>query len=116
MDLKRECESLSALTEEEMLDFLNIVKKTESIFKLNYKADMFNWTCLMNDAYKKYPPKPQVHWHCRPRYSTPAVFEGREFADPNFAHHYDRTLRRELDEIIKQKFLSELRLKYLDFN
>lgn len=116
VELKRKCESLSDLTDEEMLDFLNIVKKTESIFKQSYGATMFNWTCLMNDAYKKSPPNPQVHWHCRPRYSKPVLFESVELSDPNFAHHYDRALNRKLSSDIKEKLIRQLRLKFQESN
>ncbi len=107
--LKRKCGSLSELTSEEMLDFLDIIRKYETVFKEKYGATMFNWTCLMNDYYKSDPPDPQVHWHCRPRYKKPAVFEGVEFNDPNFAHHYSREAKRVLDEEVRKKFISQLR-------
>jgi diadenosine tetraphosphate (Ap4A) HIT family hydrolase len=52
--LNRDCGNLSGLTKEEVLDFHeNIVKKLESTFKKVFDATMFNWTCLMNHAYKK---------------------------------------------------------------
>lgn len=93
IDLKRPCGSLSDLTSDEFLDFYSIVRKVESLFKESFDATMFNWTCLMNNAYKKDIPNPQVHWHLRPRYSHPVIIDGITFLDPNFAHHYDRTKR-----------------------
>ncbi len=113
VDLKRKCGSLAELTEEEMINFLNIVKRYELTFKKHYGATMFNWTCLMNDAYKRNPPDPQVHWHCRPRYKTPLMFEGFEFKDPNFGHHYDREAKRELDNNTKEKLITELKSRFV---
>ncbi len=81
--------SLSELTPEEWLDFQEVVKKLEHVFTETFGATMFNWTCLMNDAYKSDPPNPHVHWHFRPRYQKPVEFMGNTFIDPNFAHHYD---------------------------
>jgi len=107
--LKRECAALSDLTEAEMLDFLNIVRKYETLFKVKYGATMFNWTCLMNNAYKNNPPEPQMHWHCRPRYKETVVFEGVEFKDPNFAHHYERGTESNLDDKTREKLLDQLR-------
>ena len=65
--LKRACGDLAAITEEELLDFFVIVKRMETLFRSTFDATMFNWSCLMNDAYQKTPPNPQVHWHCLPR-------------------------------------------------
>lgn len=107
--LKRVCPALSELSGEEMLNFLNIVRKYESVFKEKYDATMFNWTCLMNNAYKNSSPDPQVHWHCRPRYRKSVWFEGIEFQDPNFAHHYEQRTNKELDDKTKEKLLNQLR-------
>ena len=48
---------------------------------------MFNWSCLMNNAYQVSPAKPQVHWHFRARYENTVNFAGQMFTDPNFGHH-----------------------------
>jgi len=69
---------------------------------------MFNWTCLMNGAYKNNPPDPHVHWHARPRYSKPVVFEGIEFEDKEFGHHYARHTDREVSTEIFKKIINEI--------
>lgn len=52
--LKRECKTLSEVNNEEWIDFHEkVVKTLETTFKEKFGATMFNWTCLMNDAYKK---------------------------------------------------------------
>ena len=95
--LKRHCGDLSGINDEEMLDFINVVRKLEFSAKKAFNATMFNWTCLMNLAYQVNPPNPQVHWHFRPRYNHEVDFAGKVFIDPNFGHHY---LREGSDEIM----------------
>lgn len=88
--LKRQCGDLAGLNQEEILDFAEVVKKLESALRKTFNATMFNWGCLMNNAYQETPADPQVHWHFRPRYDHPVEFAGQTFADPNFGHHYLR--------------------------
>lgn len=88
--LKRPCGDLADITKEEMLDFLEVVKKLENVFRKTFDATMFNWTCLMNNAYQEENPQPQVHWHFRPRYSHSVELSGKVYKDPNFGHHYLR--------------------------
>lgn len=59
--LKRKCGNLAGLNQEEVIDFSEVVKKLEGTLRKTFQATMFNWTCLMNDAYKEAPPNPQVH-------------------------------------------------------
>ena len=88
--LKRKCRHLSGLKKEEFVDFLKIIKTFENNLKQKFGATMFNWTCLMNDGYKKSKPPAQVHWHVRPRYKNKFKFIGEVFQDEVFAHHYDK--------------------------
>lgn len=88
--LKRYCGDLAGLMTEELLDFHLVVKKLENAFTKTFNATMFNWTCLMNNAYQHNPPDSLVHWHFRARYDHKVDFEGHIFEDPNFGYHYDR--------------------------
>lgn len=81
---------MSDLTEDEWLDFAKLAKKMESGFKAVFGATMFNWACLMNNAYQEKDPKPHVHWHFRPRYQAPVEFSNMKFEDNEFGHHYAR--------------------------
>ncbi len=111
--LKRDCEELSNITSEEILDFhKHIVKKLESTFKKAFNATMFNWSCLMNNAYQKEYPKPYVHWHFRPRYNHDIKFAGEVFQDPDFAHHYNRKRKNHTKKEILKKISDEVK-KYL---
>jgi diadenosine tetraphosphate (Ap4A) HIT family hydrolase len=80
-------QSLPELSPEEQQDFFVLIAKLEAFFKEQYGATMFNYSCLMNNAYKE-GETPQVHFHFRPRYKNPVTILGQQFADPNFGEHY----------------------------
>jgi len=111
--LKRNCGDLADLNKDEILDFLNVVKKLEDKIRISFGATMFNWTCLMNDAYKSDNPKPQVHWHCRPRYKDIIEFEGIKFEDTEFAHHYNNKRHLEIDKEVLNKIANKIKGKIL---
>ncbi len=102
---KRDVGSLSDLKEEEWLDFAALVKKFESTLKKAFEATMFNWACLMNDAYQNDPPAPHVHWHLRPRYKKSVEFAGIKFEDKEFGHHYARSTDSQVPEEVFQKIV-----------
>ena len=90
VSVKRDVGAISDLRKEEWLDFVKLVKRLEISFKKTFGATMFNWTCLMNNAFQEELPKPHVHWHFRPRYRNTVEFAGMKFEDKEFGHHYAR--------------------------
>jgi diadenosine tetraphosphate (Ap4A) HIT family hydrolase len=50
--LKRHCGDLAELEKEEWEEYAGLVKRLEAALRKSFGATMFNWTCLMNDAYK----------------------------------------------------------------
>ena len=110
--LKEEKGSLSDLTTEEWIDFSKVVKRYESALKQAFNATMFNWTCLMNNAYKQNPYNPHVHWHVRPRYDHKVIFEGVEWEDKEFGHHYARGIDKMSPEKTILKIIEEIK-KYI---
>jgi len=106
--LKRPCGDLANLNQDEVLDFFEVIKKLEDLLRKTFGATMFNWGCLMNDAYKVSPAKPQVHWHCRPRYKNPVEVYGNIFKDPNFGHHY---LRGTDEKVVSKEILKTINSK-----
>jgi diadenosine tetraphosphate (Ap4A) HIT family hydrolase len=108
VDLKRHAASLSELSPAEWTDFTVVVKRLEGAVRRAFGARMFNWTCMMNDAYKEAAPEPHVHWHCRPRYDTPVEMDGVRFLDAAFGHHYDRSLRQEVPRDVRRKIIERL--------
>lgn len=97
---------LADLSEEELIDFLGVVRRYESLLRRVFGATMFNWACLMNNAYQDPDPKPHVHWHVRPRYKDPVHLAGEVFEDPNFGHHYLRG--SEGDKIVSSELLQKI--------
>ena len=106
--LKRKCGDLAKITEEELLDFHKVVGKFQNALIKSFRATMFNWSCLMNNAYQKTPPDPQVHWHVRPRYKNSVEFESELFVDEVFGHHYARNTERSVSEDVKLKIIKKI--------
>ena len=86
--LKRHSENLSDLNKKEWEDFAKLIRRMESALKKAFDATMFNWTCLMNSAYKSKKPNPHVHWYFGPRYNHEVKFAGAIFKDLEFGKHY----------------------------
>jgi diadenosine tetraphosphate (Ap4A) HIT family hydrolase len=99
--LKRHCPDLSNLTEAEWIDFADLVKTLEPALKHSFGATMFNWSFLMNNAYRETPAKPHVHCHFRPRYKESVAFQGISFQDTQFGEHYDLTKKPVSPEVQK---------------
>ena len=77
--LKRHCGDLVDLTQAELLEFLNVIKRVEGSTRLAFGAAMFNWSCYMNHAYRENPPNPHIHWWAVPRYDHKVEFGGLAF-------------------------------------
>lgn len=87
--LNRHCGRLSELTDDEWMDLKRIVERLEHCFKTVLGAELCNWSCLLNDFYKKADPNPHLHLHVRPRYKAPFSLDGVRYVDEEFGHHYD---------------------------
>lgn len=112
--LKRPCQHLSEISEEEATNLFEIIKKLENGFLKIFGANMFNWTCLMNDFYKKLrynenKDDPQVHLHFRPRYKNKVEFAGEVFIDEEFAHHYKRKSDKKVSDEVMKKIAKKIR-------
>ncbi|MBW4669961.1 MAG: hypothetical protein KME60_21740 [Cyanomargarita calcarea GSE-NOS-MK-12-04C] len=98
-------ENLSQMPIEVIIDFQNnVIKKIEPAFLQLFAGDVkedfvANWFCMMNDAYKEYPPKPQVHWHFKARIRNPIKIAQFQFTDPAFGHFPPRKEEKQLPEI-----------------
>ncbi len=108
VELKRECGDLADLIPEEADDFILAARKLETAARKAFSATMFNWTCLMNRAYLEQAPKPQMHWHFRPRYDHAVNFSGTVFVDPEFGHHYSLEVDK-LDKELLNEVANSLR-------
>ena len=86
--LKRHCNSMSELTDNEWDELRNLVCKVEACLKAVLGAALCNWSCLMNSFYKEAVPDPHLHIHVRPRYDKPVILNGSTYTDSEFGHHY----------------------------
>ena len=112
--LKRECQNLGETTKDEILNLHGVIRNMENATKRAFGATMFNWTCLMNDAYKKMrfgeeKDAPQVHLHFRPRYLKKVKFAGRVFNDTDFARHYKRKTNEPVSEKACKQIIEKIR-------
>jgi diadenosine tetraphosphate (Ap4A) HIT family hydrolase len=110
-------QTLPELNEEEQRDFFIMIKRLETFFKEEFQATMFNYSCLMNNAYRD-GETPHVHFHFRPRYAKPIVVLGQTFSDPNFGEHYiSPSLNNHLPPVcvsdeIKQHLITKLQTHF----
>lgn len=95
--LDRHCGCLSELTDDEWMDLKHIISRLENCFKTVLGAEPCNWSCLLNNFYKKPAPNPHLHLHVRPRYKNPVSLNGVQYADEEFGHHYNPRKRSSLD-------------------
>lgn len=80
-------EKLSDLTDEEWQELGKIEKELERITKKLFNATMFNFACLMNNAYKD-NEKPHVHFHFIPRYNNKINLFNKVYRDKHFGYNF----------------------------
>jgi diadenosine tetraphosphate (Ap4A) HIT family hydrolase len=106
--LKRHCESISEINKKEWLDLLDLIKIIENLFKKVFSAELCNWNCMLNFAYRD-NEKAHVHWHVLARTRKKFVFENEEFFEPNFGEHYDINHKKIISDELKEKIVSLLK-------
>jgi diadenosine tetraphosphate (Ap4A) HIT family hydrolase len=109
--LKRPCGDVAELDMQEIADLFMVMRKMQFLIAKTFGARMFNWACNMNNAYQEDPPKPQMHWHCLPRYDRSVSFAGEIFEDANFGHHHLKSgaSDRIVPSTLRGQILSELK-------
>lgn len=80
-------EALSDLTSEEWQELGIIEKELERVCKKVLGATMFNFCCLMNNAYID-NEKPHVHYHFVPRYKDELKLFGKVYKDRYFGYNF----------------------------
>ena len=76
-------ETLSDLTDEDWIELGKLEKELERISKKVFDSTMYNFACLMNDAYKN-KTKPHVHFHFIPRYDGERLIVNKKYKDRHF--------------------------------
>ena len=80
-------ESLSDLTSEEWIELGALEKELERVCKKLFNTTMFNFTCLMNNAYRD-NERPHVHFWFFPRYKNELKLFGKVFKDKHFGYNF----------------------------
>lgn len=107
--LKRHAGHLSDLSPAEWLELNRVITALEGAIRKAFGATHFNWSCLMNAAYQEPDPQPHVHWHVRPRYAQPVLFDGISFSDSAFGRHYKHGQERVVPQAVRLKIAQRLR-------
>ncbi len=104
--------SLSDLTPEAWEELGQLEKELERVCKKVFGATMFNFACLMNNAYRD-NEKPHVHYHFVPRYKDELKLFGKVYKDKHFGYNFWKWA---LSKFKKQKdiFTKEERLKIFE--
>ena len=79
-------EKLSDLSNEDWIELGIIEKELERIMKKIFNATMFNFACLMNNAYRD-NEKPHVHFHFIPRYNGERIILNKKYTDVHFGYN-----------------------------
>lgn len=80
-------ETLSDLTNEEWQELGKIEKELERVCQKLFNATMFNFACLMNNAYRD-NEKPHVHFHFLPRYKNMVIIFDKKYKDKHFGFNF----------------------------
>ncbi len=80
-------QSLFDMEPEEWLELAKLENELERICKKLFNATMFNFCCLMNQAYKN-NIQPHVHYWLYPRYREKVNIFGKEFEDIHFGYNF----------------------------
>lgn len=80
-------EKLSDMTSEEWIELGKIEKELERVCDKLFNATMFNFCCLMNNAYRD-NEKPHVHYHFVPRYKDELKLFGKVYKDRHFGYNF----------------------------
>ena len=64
-----------------------IEKELERVSKKLFNATMFNFACLMNNAYRD-NEKPHIHFHFIPRYKNELKLFNKVYKDRHFGYNF----------------------------
>ena len=84
---KNKRQHLHKLKDEEWQKLGKIEKMLEIINKKLFNSTMFNFCCLMNNAYKD-NETPIVHFHFVPRYNREVTIFNKKYIDKHFGYNF----------------------------
>lgn len=77
---------LGDLSSDEWIELGNLEKELERVCKKTFGATMYNFACLMNNAYRD-NKDPHVHFHFIPRYKNELMLFGKKYKDKHFGYN-----------------------------
>lgn len=80
-------ESLSDLEPEAWEELGKLEKELERVCKKVFNSTMFNFACLMNNAYRD-DETPHVHYYFVPRYKNPIMLFNKKYIDKHFGYNF----------------------------
>ena len=81
-----EKKSLSDLTSDDWIELGKMEKELERVTKKLFDATMYNFACLMNNAYRD-GETPHVHFQFIPRYEGKREILGKVYRDRHFGYN-----------------------------
>lgn len=112
-------ESLSDMTSEEWIELGKIEKELERVCKKLFNTTMFNFACLMNNAYRD-NEKPHVHFQFIPRYKDKVYLFDKTYIDKHFGYNFwkwaNNRFKRQKDIFTKEERLEIFNMMKVEFN
>ena len=84
--ISSQIERLSDLKESDWIELGKLEKELERITKKLFNSTMYNFACLMNNAYRD-NAKPHVHFHFIPRYKNELKLFNKKYIDKHFGYN-----------------------------
>lgn len=112
-------ESLSDMTSEEWTELGKIEKELERVCKKLFNSAMFNFACLMNNAYRD-NVKPHVHFHFMPRYKEEVCLFNKHYIDRHFGYNFwkwsNNKFKRQKDIFTEEEKIKIFNMMKDEFN
>lgn len=112
-------ECLSELSDNDWIELGKIEKELERVSKKLFNATMFNFACLMNNAYRD-NEKPHVHFHFIPRYKNKLEIFNKVYKDKHFGYNFWKwalsKLKSQKDIFTKEEKLKIFEMMKDEFN
>ena len=99
--LRKHKNTISDLNATDWAELYEVIKRIEHAMKHAFSPDVFNWSCLMNNAVVAGQPT-RVHWHLHPRYLNGRTFAGEEFPDPIWPRRVEKLTKLVSDDVFMQ--------------
>ena len=112
-------ETLSELEPEAWIELGQIENELERVCIKLFGATMFNFACLMNNAYRD-NEKPKVHYHFVPRYKNKLNIFSKVYKDKHFGHNMWKwslnIFKRQKDIFTQEERIKMFEMMLKEFN